>query len=105
MPMKRLLMDRRATLRLRPLVDDALGLAELALDPTGLHHTYACGHADQALDEMREALAGRVAVLAARCGCSLDDDCQFIEDVGPRHFELIVRRQRGLLENQFLHLR
>src|SRR5664279_5285289 len=49
-------------LRLRSLVDHAPGLAERALDTAGLHHAHQCGHADQALDLMREPFACHITV-------------------------------------------
>src|SRR5438132_4162258 len=94
----------RRELRLRPLVDHALGLAYRALDPAGLHDAHFRRDADQTLDQVRELRARRVAVGAARARRALDQYRQLVENRRPRDLELVVRRERRVLEDQLLDL-
>src|SRR5664279_4179812 len=96
--------DPRAS-GLWPLVDDPPGLAQRALDAARCGDADFGRHADEALDVMREARAGGVAVRRSRRRHALDQHGQRIEMSRARDLELVVRRQHVVAQDQFLDLR
>src|SRR5262245_8762332 len=98
-PMERRMVTVLFRSAFRTLVEHAPRLAERALDTARRDDAHLGAHADQVLDEVRELLAGGVAVGRSRSRRALDDDGQLVEIAGPRDLELVMRLQRGIAED------
>src|SRR6185295_16289058 len=89
----------------RSLVDDALRLAERALDSGRRRETDCRRDTDISLDVVLE-LAGTGGVRIGRRACQirlhLDVHRQLVQVLRARDFEQVMRAQLGLLEDQFL---
>src|SRR5437899_8936351 len=86
-------------------VEDALGLAERALDAAGERKPHRRRDADVGLDVVleraRDGMAGLLAALRER-RAHLDVDGHLVQRAGPGDLDEVMRRQLDLLEDQFL---
>ena len=86
--------------------DDALCLAERALDGAGLDHAHRRRHADELFDVAAQELALRLAGAGVReIFPGLDQHTHGIEPAFARHLDLVMRRKPGAAQDLLLDLR